>query len=558
MKSKLRNVGQAIPDARALDVGEDSVVNASTLHATVIRDVRLVGVGAGDTADASRAGLVDLRITNGRIEQIGQSNARRPAKTGQRTRRLTAQDADLVLEAEGRWAIPGLWDAHVHLRQWAQTKTRLDVGTADSAHAVTQLVDAHVRALDGRRSPIDARSVVFGYGFRSAIWPTQPTVAELDAVSGGHPVILTSGDAHNGWLNSAALRLLGVADRPGPLAENEWFVLAPAVTALAGEVADDSAAVRAVVRDAAARGIVGITDFEFAGSLRDWPERYAAGINQLRVRAAVYPGGLPALIEAGLHTGDPLPGTSGLATMGPLKIISDGSLNTRTAYCCEPYVDAGKHTADPRGVQNYDLAELIELLRRATSNRLQVALHAIGDAAVGIALDAFAATGAQGSIEHAQLVRHEDLVRMAALGLRASVQPAHLLDDRDVTYRCWPDRADRCFAFRSMLAAGVELALGSDAPVSPLDPWLAMAAAVHRSNDEREPWNPAEALSPAESLAASTDGQGTLQVGSRGDLVLLDHDPLAPAHDTKQAAQHLRDIGVAATLVAGRPTHLTF
>ena len=145
---------------------------------------------------------------------------------------------------------------------------------------------------------------------------------------------------------------------------------------------------------------------------------------------------------------------------------------------------------------------------------------------------------------------------MAELGVRASVQPAHLLDDRDVTERCWPERTHRCFAFRSMLAAGVELVLGSDAPVAALDPWLAMSAAVHRTADARAPWHPEQALTAAEALAASTDGQPTLRPGSRGDVVLLDHDPLAPYDDSGEVGAHLREVEVAATFVAGRPTHL--
>ena len=144
---------------------------------------------------------------------------------------------------------------------------------------------------------------------------------------------------------------------------------------------------------------------------------------------------------------------------------------------------------------------------------------------------------------------------MAELGLRASVQPAHLLDDRDLTERIWPGRGDRCFAFRWMLDDGVELALGSDAPVSPLDPWLAIAAAVHRSADGRDPWHAEQSLTPAEALAASVDGQPTVGVGSRGDLVLLDQDPLAVAGTTAETAAALRDMPVALTVVAGRVVH---
>jgi predicted amidohydrolase YtcJ len=151
------------------------------------------------------------------------------------------------------------------------------------------------------------------------------------------------------------------------------------------------------------------------------------------------------------------------------------------------------------------------------------------------------------SIEHAQLIRREDAVRMGELGLVASVQPAHLLDDRDVSDRVWPGAGERSFAFRWLRDAGVTLALGSDAPVSPLDPWLAMAAAVHRSGDAREPWHPAQALTVREALAASVDGQPTVGVGSRADLVLLERDPL-----TATPAE-LRTMPVALTLVAGRP-----
>ena len=143
---------------------------------------------------------------------------------------------------------------------------------------------------------------------------------------------------------------------------------------------------------------------------------------------------------------------------------------------------------------------------------------------------------------------------MAGLGLVASVQPAHLLDDRDSTEALWPDRLDRCFALRSMAQAGIPLRLGSDAPVSPLDPWLAMSAAVHRSSDEREPWAPEQALTPREALLASTDGIETVSVGQPGDLVLVDDDPFAAGPTDEQAAR-LREVRVQATFVGGRLTH---
>ena len=251
----------------------------------------------------------------------------------------------------------------------------------------------------------------------------------------------------------------------------------------------------------------GITDLEFNAGPDEWITRWEAGGGLLRVRAATYADGLDAVIEQGLRTGDVLPGCDDRARMGPLKIISDGSLNTRTAWCCEPYAGPSP-LGFPHGQPNQTPEELRDLLRRATDHGLDVAVHAIGDRAVGEALDAIAETGARGSIEHAQLVRRDDVRRMAELGVVASVQPAHLVDDRDVSDRLWPGRGDRSFAFRWMLDDGVRLALGSDAPVARLDPWLAVTAAVHRTVDGREPWYADQAITLREALAASTDGLG--------------------------------------------------
>jgi hypothetical protein len=234
--------------------------------------------------------------------------------------------------------------------------------------------------------------------------------------------------------------------------------------------------------------------------------------------------------------------------MGPLKIISDGSLNTRTAWCCDPYAGPAP-LGFPHGQPNQTPDELRALLRQAAGHDLEVAVHAIGDRAVGEALDAIAAAGARGTVEHVQLIRREDVRRMAELGVTASVQPAHLVDDRDATDRLWPGRGERCFAFRWMLDDGVTLVLGSDAPVAALDPWLAVAAAVHRTVDDREPWHPAQAITMREALAASTDGLGTVGAGHPADLVLLGDDPLG-GWDGRLPAP-----GVAATWVGGRLVH---
>jgi len=493
----------------------------------LIRQARVVPVGGV----AAPSGPVDLRIVGDRVLEMAPS--------------LRPEPTDEVLEAEGRWLVPGLWDQHVHLGQWAANASRLDLSATTSPDEATRLVAAEV----GSRAGGAPGTVIQGFGHRTAGWDRQPTVAELDAVSGDLPVVLISGDAHHGWLNSAALRLLDVPPRDGVVEENDWFPVFARLDEVT-QTAEGKRTAYAMVLDAAVRrGVVGIREMEWADNATEWAERSDSGLGVIRVRTATYAVGLAETIAAGRRSGDVLD-EAGLVTMGPLKIISDGSLNTRTAFCHDPYVGADV-LEHPRGRANNSPEELAELLATATANGLDVAVHAIGDAAVGIALDAFSQTGARGSIEHAQLVATPDVERMARLGVVASVQPAHLLDDRDVTHQCWPDRADRCFPLRSMLDAGVRLALGSDAPVAPLDPWEAMAAAVHRTGDEREEWNAAESITVAQALAGSVDGATTVRVGSLADVVLLDDDPLAGPPQGPEAARRLRATRIFATVVAG-------
>jgi predicted amidohydrolase YtcJ len=262
-------------------------------------------------------------------------------------------------------------------------------------------------------------------------------------------------------------------------------------------------------------------------------------------------------IARGLRSGDVVPGTGGLLTMGPLKVVTDGSLNTRTAYCHDPYPGlGGEHRC---GVLLVPPDELEPLLRRAAAHGLDAAVHAIGDRANELVLDAFARsgftqTGVVGRIEHAQLLRDPDPARFAALGVVASVQPAHVLDDRDVADRLWHGRTRRAFAYRALLDAGVRLALGSDAPVAPLDPWLAIAAAVHRSGDDRPSWHPEQEIPLSAALAASAGPDGPVTVGRRADLCVVDLDPAGPDLHRADAAT-LRAMPVAGTLLGGRWTH---
>jgi predicted amidohydrolase YtcJ len=495
----------------------------------VLRGARVVPLGSG--VPRGPAEPLDVLVREGQVVEVGH-HLENPG-------RVEEHDAD------GRWLVPGLWDQHVHLGQWTLASHRLDLtGTRSLGEAL-----AAVR--ERLRTHPDAP--VVGWGHRPATWdgPEQPTVAALDALAGVRPVVLISGDGHHAWLSSSAMRGLGIPEREGMVSETEWFAAYPRLAGLVGPEGTSPSAYRDTMRQAAARGVVGLVDLEFGQAVTEWPDRTTAGAELLHVRVGAYVDTLDAFLATGVRTGEQLPGCGPLVTMGPLKVISDGSLNTRTAWCCTPYVDGST------GAANITSSGLHAVMEAANRHGLEVAIHAIGDAAVGQALDCFAATGAVGSVEHAQLILQRDALRMAALGVRASVQPAHLIDDRDLSEKLWWDRTDRCFALRWLADAGVRLVLGSDAPVAPLDPWLAMAAAVHRSGDERDPWHPEQSLTVHEALAASTDGRGTVAPGHPADLALLDSDPLAPGSPPEQAVA-LRATQVAATWVAGDLVHSTW
>jgi predicted amidohydrolase YtcJ len=504
----------------------------SLVGSLLLRDVRVVPVDRpGEPAGGVPDVTSDLRVVDGVVVGVAPHLARR--------------DGEETVEAGGRFLIPGLWDTHVHMGSWTIASQRLDVSTSEDPRAAAERVRSRLAELarSGTRPQL-----LLGFGHRAAAWAEQPTVHILDEVAPDIPVALISGDGHTGWVNSATLRQFALPPRTGPLVENDWFAINEAAVELAGLTIDDDGYRRGT--DHAARsGLVGIVELQDAPNTREWPDRVSRGVHGLRVVAGTYPRHLDQVLESGFRAGDVLPGGGGLVTAGPVKVISDGALSSRTALCCEPYTGPG--ATDFLGVSNIEPAELTDLARRVHAAGLEMAVHAIGDRALSTALDCLAGAGAGGAIEHAQLARHADIARMAHLGLRASVQPSHLLDDRDTAETVWAGRTDRCFAFGTMLRAGVRLTFGSDAPVAPLDPWLAMAAAVHRSADDRAPWHPEEALTPRQALAASTNGEGSPRIGSPADFVLLDETPY-PEGETASQGDSLRTMGVAATIVAGR------
>ena len=535
----------------------------------IIRDVRIVpfrsrtelsrlrcngsGLGSLD-APPCPGEPADVRVEAGRVVEVG--------------RGLSAPGIR-VLQADGSFLVPGLWDAHAHLDMEAARSARIDTLATRSAEEALELVAQALRDHPSGSRP----ATIQGFGHRLSNWSRVPAVAELDAVTGDIPTLLISGDVHSGWLNSAALRVFGLpeasAQDPGtPMKEDPWFALLDRLDEVPGTRELRESGYRQVLSDMLARGITGVVDMSWSEDPGDWPRRLLAMAAQglppvalPRIRIAVYRDKLERWIARGLRTGVELPGSPHLAdgspalVQGPLKVIADGSMGSGSAHMCEPY-PAELGVDHPHGVVNIDRAELTDLMTRAARQGYEMAIHAIGDAAVNDVAAAFAHSGATGRLEHAQLLPADALDepdgalrRLVECGIELSVQPAHLIDDWAAVGRVWPGLERRTYAFADMVAAGALLQLGSDAPVAPLDPWLAMSAAVGRRTPDGSVWSPDQRLTAEEALAASVNGAGPVAVGSPADLVLLAENPV------RLGADELARVRPLATIVAGAVAH---
>jgi hypothetical protein len=267
---------------------------------------------------------------------------------------------------------------------------------------------------------------------------------------------------------------------------------------------------------------------------------------------------LPALRQGGVRPGL---GDDRLR-LGAVKIFSDGSMGSGTAAFFAPYADDPGTT----GLLLHADGELARLVLEADRDGFALAVHAIGDRANALVLDAFAAAAAANGprdrrfrIEHAQVVREADMDRFRALGVVASIQPSHCADDlRWAERRIGRERCRDAYRFRSFLERKIEVAVGTDWPVEPLDPRLGLHAATTRERPEGGPeggWFPEEKVSLEDALDAATRGsayaefaekrKGTLAPGYLADLVVFAGDLLAVP------TREILDLPVDLTVVGG-------
>ncbi|MFF0205431.1 amidohydrolase [Streptomyces sp. NPDC005017] len=392
-----------------------------------------------------------------------------------------ADGVDEVVDLDGALVTPAFTDAHVHTTATGLALTGLDLSGTPSLEAALALVREFAAARPGDR-------VLLGHGWDAARWPggRPPTRAELDEATGGRPLYLSRIDVHSAVVTTALLDMTPGAGRPdGPLtADAHHAVRATALSSVTG--AQRAGAQRAALAHAASLGIGSVHE---CGGPEISSEDDFTGLLRL---AAEQPG--PRVVgywaERDVTRAREL-GAAGAA--GDLFV--DGALGSHTACLHQPYADAG-HT----GTAYLDASDVATHVVACTEGGLQAGFHAIGDAAVGAVVEGVRAAAekvgldrvraARHRVEHAEMLTPEDIAAFAELGLTASVQPAFdaLWGGEDGMYarRLGAERARTLNPYAALLRAGVPLALGSDSPVTPLDPWgTVRAAAFHRTPEHR-------------------------------------------------------------------------
>jgi predicted amidohydrolase YtcJ len=380
-----------------------------------------------------------------------------------------------VVDLGGALVTPAFVDAHVHATSTGLALTGLDLRGVGTLTGALDAVERAARAARGRP--------LLGSGWDETTWPERrpPTAAELDRAAYGGAVYLARVDVHSALASSALMAAVPELAARAGFDPAGWLrgpahdaVRAAALGALTPAQRAD--AQRAALRHAAGLGIAQL--HEMAGPVISSVDDLAG----LLALAAAEP--LPQVVGywAELFGIDTARAVGAVGAAGDL--FCDGSLGSHTAALHEPYADR----PDTRGSLRFATADLAEHIRQCGAAGLQAGFHAIGDAAVDQVLDAFAAASAQlgrpvgpgHRIEHAEFVR--DPARLAATGLVASVQPCFdaLWGGADGMYaeRLGAERAAQLNPFRQLHDAGVQLAFGSDAPVTELGPWAAVRAAV--------------------------------------------------------------------------------
>jgi predicted amidohydrolase YtcJ len=469
----------------------------------------------------------------------------RIAAVGGLTELRPAAPSALSIDLRGCLLLPGLTDTHTHFYELARRRAGVDLGGACNLPAIRALLLAYRERMPAQQTWVG------GGGWDPALLagPRRPDRRLLDEVFPDHPVALESRDFHTMWCNTRALEAAGVLSeaavppggeighRPdgapdGLLYETAWELIWSARPPEPPEVADRW--VHDAIAYAHGLGLTGFHSMEVDAALRTYERLRDRGELRMRVCFHTPLSDLGPRIERGEAS---YAGDDPWIRLGGVKVFMDGSLGSRSAWMQDTYPDGS------RGRLLRTEEELTGILASAGRARIAGTVHAIGDATVALVCRAVAAarrlhgrTDLLDRIEHAQCVRPAQQQEIARLGIYCAMQPVHLSDDIPLL-PAWGEAARFAYPFRSLLQAGVQIGLGSDAPVASLDPCAGVHCAIQRRagrDPAAAPWHPQEALTATEAMLGYTlwaacgsrreRELGSITPGKLADLTALD-DP---------------------------------
>jgi predicted amidohydrolase YtcJ len=518
-----------------------------------------------DREEGWRPDAEAVAVRDGRILFVG-STAEAERFRGEETR---------VLDAAGGTLIPGLVDAHVHLSALGESLAQVNlVGVTSEAEAVERVAE--------RAAELPPGEWIVGYGWDEGAWADRyPDNRLLSERVPDHPVYLRGLHGYAGWANRLALERAGItrrtrAPRGGQIRRDRYGeptgLLLNRAVSLIEAVIPPPTAEELEARIAAALAEVarsGYTMVHEAGAdsatLAALARLDSAG--RLPVRVFVMLSAQDtALVDAWLARGPDTARAAWLRVAG-VKAFYDGALGSRGARLLEDYTDRPGYRGVSGRDAGFDEARVSALMGRG----FQAAIHAIGDAANRAVLDFYARVFADAPelragrhrIEHAQVVHPRDFGRFAEIGIIASMQPTHAVEDKAwAEARLGPHRITGAYAWRTLRRRGARLVFSSDLPGSDHDVFYGLHSAITRRDRELQPpmgWYARQRLTPEEAVRAYTvwaayashlEGEsGVIAPGRLADLTLLDLDPfVAGIRDPER----LLDGRVAATIVAGR------
>ncbi|MCX5383638.1 amidohydrolase [Streptomyces sp. NBC_00083] len=451
---------------------------SSATEETAHRTVLLRGGDVHSPADPFATAMV---VERGHVAWVGSEGAADAFASG----------VDEVVDLEGALVTPAFTDAHVHTTATGLALTGLDLAPARTLAEALDAVRAHAAARPDDR-------VLLGSGWDAARWPERrhPSRAELDAATGGRPLYLPRVDVHSAVVTTALLDLVpGVRDlagyRDGEPLDGAAHHAVRAAAHDAVTPRQRAEAQRAALRHAASLGIG--TVHECGGPEISDEDDFTSLLALSRAEAGPRVFGYWAERVEGAKDADRIRELGAAGAAGDLFV--DGSLGSHTACLHAPYADA-PHT----GTGHLDAADVAAHVAACTEAGIQAGFHAIGDAALTAVVEGVRAAAervglariraARHRVEHAEMLTPATIAAFAEFGLTASVQPAFDAlwggDEGMYADRLGTERARTLNPYAALLRAGVPLAFGSDAPVTPLDPWgTVRAAAFHRTLDHR-------------------------------------------------------------------------